>query len=73
MSAVPVGSNPFALLMEPEVVVALVERSVALASLRRRIHRPLDKPQTPHVEDADPVAFWGSPDAGEAPDFGATN
>ena len=73
MSAVPVGSNPFALLMEPEVVVALVERSAALASLRRRIHRPLDRPQTQHAEDADPVAFWGSPDAGESPDFGAAD
>jgi hypothetical protein len=71
MSAVPVESNPFALLMEPESVLALVERSAALAGLRRRVHRPLDKPQIPHAQDGDGDGFGGSADVDHDPNFGA--
>lgn len=71
MSAVPVASNPFALLMDPEAVLALVERSTTLAGLRRRVHRPLDKPQIPHAQEADGDAFWGAAEADHEPNFGA--
>jgi hypothetical protein len=72
MSAVPVASNPFALLMEPEAVLALVESSAALAALRRRVHRPLDKLQLPHAQEADDDVFGGSADVERDPSFGAT-
>lgn len=47
MPDIQVDANPFALLMDPASVVAMVERSSSLERLRRRIHRPLDKPQIP--------------------------
>jgi hypothetical protein len=42
-SAQPV-SNPFALLLNPEAVVAEMERSERLNRLSSRICRPLDRP-----------------------------
>lgn len=37
-------SNPFALMMEPESVLAAVAASERLTRLRRRVVRPLDRP-----------------------------
>lgn len=37
-------SNPFALMMEPESVLAAVAASERLTRLRRRVFRPLDRP-----------------------------
>lgn len=36
--------NPFLLMLEPEKVLAAVERSEKLGRLRRRMCHPLDKP-----------------------------
>jgi|GEM_PF-1250176 len=36
--------NPFALMMEPELVLQAMEQSEALHQLRQRICHPLDKP-----------------------------
>jgi len=36
-------SNPFALMMDPQAVLAALEQSTRLAQLKRRICRPLDK------------------------------
>ncbi|MBI3154926.1 MAG: hypothetical protein HYZ20_05920 [Burkholderiales bacterium] len=36
--------NPFMLMLEPEKVLAAVERSEKLGRLRRRMCHPLDKP-----------------------------
>ena len=47
MPDIRVDANPFALLMDPASVISMVERSSSLERLRRRIHRPLDKPQIP--------------------------
>jgi hypothetical protein len=47
MPDIQVDANPFALLMDPASVISMVERSSSLERLRRRIHRPLDKPQIP--------------------------
>lgn len=43
------NANPFALMMDPEAVVQAMERSERLAGLKRRVHRPLDKPLIPPV------------------------
>jgi hypothetical protein len=57
MSTVHFEANPFALLMDPQAVLSLVERSQSLDSLHRRVHRPLDKPQIPHTHAAESDAF----------------
>lgn len=43
----PIAPNPFALMMEPEVVLAAMASSDRLARLKSRICRPLDKVATP--------------------------
>lgn len=42
-----VAANPFALMVNPEVVLQAVERSERLGRLASRICRPLDKPLIP--------------------------
>lgn len=37
-------SNPFALMMDPQAVLAAMERSDRLQLLQRHVCRPLDKP-----------------------------
>ena len=44
----PISLNPFSLMMEPEVVLKAMERSLTLRGLRRHQLRPLDKPLIPH-------------------------
>ena len=44
MQALPQEFNPFALLLDPQAVLAQVEHSERLARLHRRVCRPLDKP-----------------------------
>lgn len=36
--------NPFMLMMNPEVVIAAMEKSERLGQLRRQLCRPLDRP-----------------------------
>lgn len=36
--------NPFSMMIAPEVIMQRVERSRELASLRKRVLRPLDRP-----------------------------
>lgn len=36
--------NPFALMLDPQAVIAQIERSERLEQLHRRVCRPLDKP-----------------------------
>jgi hypothetical protein len=36
--------NPFALMLDPQAVIAQIERSERLEALHRRVCRPLDKP-----------------------------
>jgi hypothetical protein len=40
-------ANPFALMMDPEAVVAAMESSERLNGLKSRVCRPLDKPLIP--------------------------
>ena len=44
MQTLPSHINPFALMLDPQAVIAQIERSERLECLRRRICRPLDKP-----------------------------
>jgi len=44
MQTLPRHINPFALMIDPQAVIAQIERSERLAHLQRRICRPLDKP-----------------------------
>ena len=39
-----IALNPFALMMEPELVLQAMEQSQALRQLRQRVCHPLDKP-----------------------------
>lgn len=45
MQSSTAASNPFALMVEPEMVFAALERSDRLARLKSTICRPLDKPR----------------------------
>lgn len=49
MHATRVSANPFGLMMDPQAILAAVERSERLGRLERRICRPLDKPLIPRV------------------------
>lgn len=42
-------ANPFALLMDPESIFRVIEKSERLARLQSRICRPLDRPLLPHA------------------------
>ena len=59
MHPVPITTNPFALMIDPQAIVERIERSERLERLQRRVCRPLDKPLLPT-------------EAGAAPDGGET-
>jgi hypothetical protein len=61
----PVG-NPFMLMLNPEVVLAAVERSERLGQLNRHLCRPLDRPVLPGSKAA-------AEDADDADDFPGTS
>lgn len=44
MQPLPRDVNPFALMLDPQAVIAQIERSERLEGLHRRVCRPLDKP-----------------------------
>ena len=44
MQTSPRAANPFALLLNPQAVIAQIEGSERLERLHRRVCRPLDKP-----------------------------
>ena len=44
MSRLSSTTNPFMLMMDPQAVLAQVERSERLGRLQRRVCHPLDKP-----------------------------
>lgn len=54
MSPTAMRSNPFMLLLHPEIVVAAMEKSERLSQLNRHLCRPLDKilPGTGPAEEA---------------------
>ena len=52
MSTTAMELNPFSLMMEPELVLQTMERSLQLRGLRRHKLRPLDKPLIPLTKEA---------------------
>jgi len=52
------ATNPFALLLHPEVVVKAMEASDRLSRLHSRVCRPLDRPVIPTNKIDDPVAAY---------------
>lgn len=47
--------NPFMLMLNPEIVLAAIERSEKLGRLKSRMCHPLDKPVPTTMVEADPV------------------
>lgn len=47
MKNVSLSTDPFALMMDPQAVLAAVAHSERLQQLQRRVYRPLDKPLLP--------------------------
>ena len=62
MDTLQIAANPFALMMDPASVIAAMERSDRLATLKSRICRPLDKPLVGKARD-DVTAFDDAVDA----------
>jgi len=58
----PIG-NPFMLMLNPEVVLAAVERSERLGQLNRHLCRPLDRPVLPGSQS--PVDIADDEDGGD--------
>ncbi|MBG6082470.1 hypothetical protein [Rubrivivax gelatinosus] len=54
MARITSRSNPFTLMMNPEIVLAAIERSERLGQLNRRICRPLDRPLLGAVNGGEP-------------------
>lgn len=71
MQTLPRNTNPFALMLDPQAVIAQMERSERLGHLQRRICRPLDKPLLGFaVEDASDAdgSVEGAAEANDASD-----
>ncbi len=64
MQPLPRNVNPFALMLDPQAVLAQIEHSERLERLHRRVCRPLDKPLLGGVQD-------GTDEAGEPSAAGA--
>lgn len=61
MQNISLHANPFALMMDPEAVLAAMERSERLNHLQSRVCRPLDKLETP-AHDASPFSHMRDDD-----------
>ncbi len=57
--------NPFALMIDPQAILAQIERSERLERLQRRVCRPLDKPLLPDAAAADGEGAATDDDAGD--------
>lgn len=62
MKSAAVRTDPFALMMNPQAVLAAVEHSERLQQLARRVYRPLDKPLLKRNADGS-AEFDGAIDA----------
>lgn len=58
MNTVSGALNPFALMTDPQSVLAAIANSERLARLHSRVFRPLDKPLISHVDDGDDAAAF---------------
>lgn len=60
--------NPFMLMLNPEVVLAAIERSERLGQLNRHLCRPLDRPSIGGAKSTDITAADDGLDAGSEAD-----
>ncbi len=69
-TALALSLNPFSLMMEPQLVLQTMERSLQLRGLRRHKLRPLDKPLIPFTKEAiaSQIAFDAAIDAQDLAD-----
>jgi hypothetical protein len=63
MQTLPSSVNPFALMLDPQAVLAQIEHSERLERLSRRICRPLDKPMLGAASEGDTAADGSAEDA----------
>ena len=56
MQTLPRNINPFALMIDPQAVLAQIEVSGRLERLQRRVCRPLDKPLLGGTAEGDDTA-----------------
>jgi hypothetical protein len=70
MSEQSIGRNPFMLMLNPEVVLAAMEKSEKLAQLNRHQCRPLDRVtmQNPNGAEGSEAAATGDAEADAAGD-----
>lgn len=71
MQPLPRNINPFALMLDPQAVIAQIERSERLEGLHRRVCRPLDKPLLGVAQEADTEAVSAEATIDEGTDEGA--
>lgn len=64
MQPLPRNVNPFALMLDPQAVLAQIECSERLERLQRRVCRPLDKPLLGAVQDGTDEAGGSTGDDG---------
>ena len=62
------AANPFVLMMNPELVLAAIEKSEALERLQRRTFRPLDRPL---LQGRNEAALAADAEVDAAPDIEA--
>lgn len=65
MPQTSVASNPFMLMISPEVVIEAMERSERLSQLNRHLCRPLDRPNPQNPAQAEDAASAADDDADE--------
>jgi hypothetical protein len=68
MQTLPRNVNPFALMIDPQAVLAQIECSERLERLQRRVCRPLDRPLLGGAADAADEAGDGGSDAADRAD-----
>lgn len=66
MSQSASARNPFLLMLNPEVVLAAIEKSERLGQLNRHMCRPLDRPTAPGAPSAEGDADEGPDEGGKA-------
>lgn len=71
-TAAVAGPSPFGLMVSPEVILQRIERSEQLASLRKRVLRPLDAPWIMRTAGKRSAAMDAA-DAAIECEFGALN
>lgn len=70
MQTLPRHINPFALMIDPQAVLAQIEGSGRLERLERRVCRPLDKPLLGGAAEGDDTVDGSGSEPGDRNDAG---